>query len=42
LSPFDLPIAGDWDGDGDDDPDGWPPSPQSATIAAIEVQLLAI
>jgi len=33
LSPFDLPIAGDWDGDGDDDddPGGWRPVPQSKT-----------
>ena len=29
LSPYDKPIAGDWDGDGDDDPGGWCPVPQS-------------
>jgi serine/threonine protein kinase/formylglycine-generating enzyme required for sulfatase activity len=27
LSPGDLPMAGDWDGDGDDDPGGWRPLP---------------
>jgi serine/threonine protein kinase/formylglycine-generating enzyme required for sulfatase activity len=27
LSPFDLAVAGDWDGDGDDDPGGWRPLP---------------
>ena len=31
LSHFDLPIAGDWDGDGDDDPGGWRPWPESKT-----------
>jgi len=31
LSPFDSPIAGDWDGDGDDDPGGWRPWPESKT-----------
>jgi len=27
LSPYDSPVAGDWDGDGDDDPGGWRPLP---------------
>ena len=25
LSPLDVPLAGDWDGDGDDEPAGWRP-----------------
>ena len=25
LSPYDFPLAGDWDADGDDDPGGWRP-----------------
>ncbi len=27
LSEFDIPLAGDWDGDGDDDLGGWRPMP---------------
>ena len=28
LSEFDIPLAGDWDGDGDDDLGGWRPMPR--------------
>jgi serine/threonine protein kinase/formylglycine-generating enzyme required for sulfatase activity len=27
LSSYDSPVAGDWDGDGDDEPGGWRPLP---------------
>jgi hypothetical protein len=38
LSPFDSPLAGDWDGDGDDDPGGWRPWPESKTsVSQFEI-----
>lgn len=33
LSPFDLPLAGDWNGDGEDDPGGWRPRPSETSAS---------
>ncbi|MCA9010728.1 MAG: SUMF1/EgtB/PvdO family nonheme iron enzyme [Planctomycetaceae bacterium] len=36
LSPHDFPVAGDWDGDGDDDFGGWRPMPNSPSFWQFE------
>ena len=36
LSPYDFPLAGDWDGDGDDDFGGWRPMPNSPSFWQFE------